>query len=171
MVSLFEIFLVLLGPPRSSGGIGSGTSNATLMSATIELDRSLEALEPMFALLDAELEHSGVDGRTAYGMKLAAEELFTNLVRHNVGKGATISFRVDFGDERLDFELVDHDVDPFDAESIPRYDKDLPMEERTPGGVGVYLVRSIVDRVSYQYENREMTVSVTKYRREPAADV
>lgn len=134
------------------------------MSATIELQRSLDALEPMFSLLEAELARHHVDERTSYGIKLAAEELFTNLVRHNVGKGP-ISLSLQFDAERLDFELVDHDVDPFEAESIPRYDKELSMEERTPGGVGVYLVRSIVDRLSYAYENREMKVSVTKFRK------
>ncbi len=135
------------------------------MPATIELHRNLDALEPMFGLLDAELARHGVDDRTAFGIKLAAEELFTNLVRHNTGKGKTISFHLDVSPDRLDFELIDHDVDPFDAKSIPRYDKGQSMADREPGGVGVYLVRSIVDKISYQYENREMTVSVTKFRK------
>lgn len=171
VVSLFEILLVTSAlRPRDRIG-SSSTGSVCLMPAKIELERNLDALEPMFALLDSELELFEVDDRTAYGMKLAAEELFTNLVRHNTTGGETISLRLEFSDERLDFELVDHDVDPFEADSIPRYDKDLSMEERSPGGVGVYLVRSIVDRVSYEYDNREMKVSVTKYRREPAKDV
>lgn len=118
----------------------------------------------MFAFLDGELERHAVDEGTSFGVKLAAEELFTNLVRHNIGRGETITFNVDFSSERLDFELVDHDVDPFDPDSIPEYDKDLPMADRKPGGVGVYLVRSLVDRVTYDYKDREMTVSVTKFR-------
>lgn len=134
------------------------------MPVTLELERSLDALGPMFEFLDAELERHEVDARTTFGMKLAAEELFTNLVRHNIGKGDTISLNLDFSAERLHFELVDRDVDPFDAESIPEYDKNLPMAERKPGGVGVYLVRSIVDQVTYGYKDRKMTVSVTKYR-------
>lgn len=139
------------------------------MSAKIELERSQGALEPMFALLDAELTRHEVDDRTAFGIKLAAEELFTNLVRHNVAKGNSISFHVDFTADRLYFELVDHDVEPFDPESIPEYDRELPMAEREPGGVGVYLVRSLVDRLTYEYLDRELRVSVTKYRKSKEA--
>ena len=38
-------------------------------------------------------------------------------------------------------------------EEAPEFDPDLPIEERRIGGVGVHLVRTLVDDASYRYED------------------
>jgi serine/threonine-protein kinase RsbW len=129
-----------------------------------DLPRSIASLDALFSFLGEHIEAAAIDETTAYGLNLAAEELFTNMVRHNVGEGEFISVDLDISDERIRLLLTDHDVDPFDPSSVPVVDVTRPAEDRQPGGLGMHLVRSIVDRVSYEYENREMRVSVIKNR-------
>ncbi len=103
-----------------------------------------------------------IDERTSFCMRLTAEELFTNMVRHNVGAGDRITVVLDVSNERIRLELIDHDVEPFDPGTVPPVDVSRPAAERRPGGLGMHLVRSMVDRVSYKYEDRKLKVSVIK---------
>jgi anti-sigma regulatory factor (Ser/Thr protein kinase) len=65
-------------------------------------------------------------------------------------------------------QLIDTGVDPFDPASLDTVNVDAPLEERVPGGLGIHLVRALVDDLAYAYADREMKVTVTK--RLPTAD-
>lgn len=132
------------------------------LSTHLDLPREASSLEPLFSLLEDGFKGREIDARTSFCMRLTAEELFTNMVRHNVGAGDRITVRLDVSDERIRLELIDHDVEPFDPDTVPPVDVSLPAEERSPGGLGMHLVRAMVDDVSYRYEDRKLSVSVIK---------
>ena len=132
------------------------------MTQHVELPRDVASLEPLFAVLDDGFRDHDIDDRTSYCVKLAAEELFTNMVRHNVGGGDAISVSLDISAERIRLDLVDHEVEPFDPKSVPAAAIDAAVEDRQPGGLGMHLVRSLVDRVSYRSDAGKLRVSVTK---------
>ncbi len=136
------------------------------MQKTVKIARSVSALDELFAFLEKELTLGNVDEKTTFCMNLAAEELFTNLVRHNQGGAEGIVAGLEVSPQQIELTLIDHDVEPFDPESVPDVDIHEPIEKRHAGGLGVHLVRSIVDRLSYSYDNRELTVSVIKKRHE-----
>jgi anti-sigma regulatory factor (Ser/Thr protein kinase) len=48
---------------------------------------------------------------------------------------------------------------------VPAPKLDAPIEQRNPGGLGLHLVSSVVDRVTYEYQDRAMRVSAEKQRR------
>jgi len=58
--------------------------------------------------------------------------------------------------------ITGFDVEPFDPTTAPPADTSLPLEERTPGGLGIHLIRSMVDTIDYEYVNRESRITVTK---------
>ena len=128
------------------------------------LRREISALPEMFAFLERQLGEHAVSEATAFSIQLAAEEIFTNMVRHNVARGERVSFEVDISDRSIRLCLVDHDVEPFDPESVPDVDVSRPAEEREPGGLGMHLVKSVVDDVYYEYQGGDMRVSVVKKR-------
>lgn len=134
------------------------------MQRSAKIARSVGALEQLFNFLEQELSAEHVDEKTAFCVNLAAEELFTNLVRHNQGGADSILTGLDISPGQIELRFVDRDVEPFDPGSVPEVDINEPLEKRRPGGLGVHLVRSIVDRLSYSYDNRELTVSVIKKR-------
>lgn len=135
----------------------------------IRLIRSLSGLDEMFTFLEDHLARRTVDERTAYDVKLVAEELFTNMVRHNVprqtGSGRDfIRLCLEIAEDRIDLRLTDYGVEPFDDESVGNIDFERPIEEREPGGLGLYLVKTKVDQINYEYEDGDMHVSVSKHR-------
>ena len=142
----------------SDGGFGEVTA------VSGEFRREIEALGEVFAFLDTFSDGQKVDEKTAFCINLVVEELFTNMVRHNEGGGDRITVSIERQDNRLHLELVDSDVEPFDPQTaeVPRVDAGI--EDRRPGGLGIYLVSRMVDDLNYSYEpnGRRMRIRVTK---------
>lgn len=126
-------------------------------------ERDFGALGEVFAFTERFAEANRVDEPLRYSINLVVEELFTNMVKYNTGGGHAIGIRMDVRDGTLRIELVDDDVDPWDPNEAPAVKLDQPIEERKPGGLGLYLVRSIVDELKYEYTNRQMTVTAIKH--------
>jgi len=126
--------------------------------------REIDALEEVFVLLDAFVEDQAIDAKTSFSLRVVVEELFTNMVRHNVGGGDIIDLSIERVGDRVLLELVDTDVEPFDPETAEVPMVDAGIADRRPGGLGIYLVKKMVDELRYDYEpeGRRMRVSVTK---------
>jgi serine/threonine-protein kinase RsbW len=126
--------------------------------------RDIEALEEIFRFLDGFLDEAGVDDRSVFTLKLVVEELFTNMVRHAAGGGDEIDLRIEREDDRIHVELVDTGVDRFDPAEVALPNVDADIGERSPGGLGLHIVKAMVDNLDYRYEpeTRQMRVSVTK---------
>lgn len=127
------------------------------METTRDFPRSIDALDGLFSFLGDQLPGAVAEKAAVY-LNLAAEEIFTNMVRHNEPGSGRISVTVEVIDGMIRVGLTDYDVEPFDPRSAPPVDVSLPMSERSPGGLGLHLVKSIVDRLSYEYRDRTMQV-------------
>jgi len=129
-----------------------------------EFRREIEAIGEIFALVETFVDGQKIDDKTAFCINLVVEELFTNMVRHNEGGGDRITVSIERQDNRLHLELVDSDVEPFDPATAEVPLIEAGIEERRPGGLGIYLVRKMVDELKYHYEteSRQMRITVTK---------
>jgi serine/threonine-protein kinase RsbW len=131
------------------------------METSRDFDRSIDALEGLFSFVGEQLPEELAD-RASYFVNLAVEEIFTNMVRHNEPGGDHITVAVDVGAGWIRACLTDYDVEPFDPDSVREVDVDSPLAERQPGGLGLHMVKSVVDRLVYEYEDRVMRVSFQK---------
>ena len=129
-----------------------------------EFRREIEAIGEIFALLETFTDGQKIDEKTAFCINLVVEELFTNMVRHNRGGGDRITVSIERQDNQVHLELVDTDVEPFDPATAEVPSVDAGIEERRPGGLGIYLVRKMVDDLNYEYEaeSRRMRITATK---------
>jgi len=129
-----------------------------------EFRREIDALGEVFAFLEMFSDGQEVDEKTAFCINLVVEELFTNMVRHNEGGGDQITVSIERQDNRVLLELVDTDVEPFDPETAEVPPVEAGIGERRSGGLGIYLVRSMVDDLNYGYEpeGRRMRITVAK---------
>jgi serine/threonine-protein kinase RsbW len=127
-----------------------------------DFKRDIDSLDGLFAFVDRFADANGLDEAISFPMRLAAEELFTNFVRHNRGGRAYIAVSLDIEDKRLFIRLRDFDVDAADFEQETPPDVHLPLEERRPGGLGIYLVKSMFDSLTYDYTNRTLSVTAVK---------
>jgi serine/threonine-protein kinase RsbW len=84
------------------------------------------------------------------GFELALEEIFMNIVMHGARPGTTarVEVAVSVGPEAVTMAVED-DGPPFDPLSLPPPDLTASLENRKIGGLGVYLVREVMDEVGY----------------------
>jgi anti-sigma regulatory factor (Ser/Thr protein kinase) len=155
-------------PPASQPPMGETEASEPPMDQVFP--RQIGALDEIFAFLAEFIDRHGIDDDTSYAIRFAAEELFTNMVKYNKGtnNGITLQVGVDEAGQVVRMQLIDTGVDPFDPASLDTVNVDAPLEDRVPGGLGIHLVRALVDDLSYAYADREMRVTVVK--RLPATD-
>jgi serine/threonine-protein kinase RsbW len=124
--------------------------------------KDVRSLDDIFAFLDEEMRELRISPEAAYAMNLAVEELFTNMVKYGVGSMDDISLSLTREENRLIIRLVDHGVGMFDPMSAEEVDTSIPLEQRKIGGLGIHLVRHVVDDVQYSYADGCSTITVVK---------
>jgi anti-sigma regulatory factor (Ser/Thr protein kinase) len=92
----------------------------------------------------------GLAEAAVFQINLVLEELVTNVITHGLGVGQPggINVRIERTGDRLEIALVD-DALPFDPFSIPTPDLTTAMEDRPIGGLGVHLIRTLMDEWGY----------------------
>lgn len=128
--------------------------------------RDFASLDAIFAYVHEFLAAHGIGEQHAHPLDLIAEELFTNLVRHN--RDGTEDIAIGLGWERpvVTLTIRDFEVEGWDVTQAAPVDTMLPLEQRRAGGLGLHLVRQFADRMDYAYHDRTSTITVTK-RLEP----
>jgi len=124
--------------------------------------RNISALDQIFAFTGRFVHDEQLNKDVAFSIDLAVEELFTNMVKYNSGTTRDIAIAINRDGDDVVLQLVDFDVEPFDPTKSREVDTDQPLEARTPGGLGLHLVKSVVDRITYEYKDRTMKVTVSR---------
>ena len=124
--------------------------------------RSYDSLEEIFQFAEQIFADKNVGQSIRFPVHFVMEELFTNMVKYNPGNSNDILLGVETADGGITVQLTDFDVDEFDVTIEPNVEIDAPIEERTPGGLGLHLIHKMVDSLNYIYANRQSTVTFTK---------
>jgi phosphoserine phosphatase RsbU/P len=124
--------------------------------------RNVDDLSKVFDLIEDFFEHHAIDEKAKNAVELAAEEIFTNYIKHNVAGKDEIEIRLRLEGSDLAMSLTDFGAPPFDLELAPEPDVNLPLSERQPGGLGVFLVKTMMDRVEYSHDEGNSTVTLFK---------
>ncbi len=120
-------------------------------------------LQEAMAFLHGFWQTESLPDELLFPFELALEEVFMNVAMHGGGEQgpATVWLELERADDRLNLSLSD-DGRAFDPLALPTPDLDAPLEERPVGGLGVYLVREMMDDVSYSYQGGRNCLSMWK---------
>ena len=92
------------------------------------------------------------------------EELLNNIVSygHRDEGDHTIEVRAELSADRLAVTITD-DGSPFNPFMSAVPDLTVSLEEREPGGLGIHLVRNMMDEVSYRRRTNKNVVILVKH--------
>jgi anti-sigma regulatory factor (Ser/Thr protein kinase) len=123
--------------------------------------RDLSSLELLFEFTGAFAGSKGLAEADVFAMNLAIEELFTNMIKYGGGDDL-VSVDLEVRDEALVIELVHAGARRFDPTAAPVPDRKRSLADREPGGLGIELVRSMMDDITYEDRNGVARITVTK---------
>jgi sigma-B regulation protein RsbU (phosphoserine phosphatase) len=108
---------------------------------------------------------TGVAAEAEEDLRLALEEVLANVVSHGYGEGKAgeIEVRIALAGELVRLEIRDR-AQPFNPLDAPPPDLAAPLDERPSGGLGVHLVRRLMDRVDYTREAGENRLVLERRR-------
>ncbi|MCI0451666.1 MAG: ATP-binding protein [Candidatus Latescibacteria bacterium] len=124
--------------------------------------RDLSSLEPLFEFAGDFARTHRLDDTIVFAMNLAIEELFTNMVKYGGGDDR-VSVGLDVRDGDLVIELVHAGAIAFDPVATATVDVTRPLDERRPGGMGLHLVKCVMDDFRYEHRNGDARIIVTKH--------
>jgi len=127
-------------------------------------DRRTDELESVFNFLKKNGEKFGIHGKQQFEIELSVEEVFMNMVRHNSQSDESIEITVEKKDEnKIIICLIDHEDIPFDLTSIEEVDLEKYIEEKKTGGLGIHLIKQLMDEIKFEHRNGVSSIRLVKH--------
>lgn len=127
-----------LGAPTASG-------------LSLAVRNHLRELPKMAAEVSAWCEENAVPAAAAFHVNLALDEIVSNVIRYGWNGAGEHEIHVHLSRTKDEVRIeVEDDAAPFNPLEVPAVDLGLPMEERPVGGLGIHLVRQIMDHLDYR---------------------
>lgn len=131
-------------------------------------ERTFDSLPAIVAFTADVFARERIDPALRTVIDLAIEELFTNMVKYAAGSAADVRIEIGGIDRGVEVTMVDYDVERFDVTAAPDVDVNLPIEQRRPGGLGLHLIRRLLDSIQYDYNEATRQSRIT-FRKTQAA--
>lgn len=121
------------------------------MQHSITLTNDIQQVPQLADFVDMVCEEVGMDMAVAIQMNLAMEEAVVNVMTYAYPAGTigNVNIEAQANDERLKFTIIDSGI-PFDPTAKDEVDTTLSAEERPIGGLGIHLVRQLMDSINYE---------------------
>jgi serine/threonine-protein kinase RsbW len=133
----------------------------------ISLAPDLAEIPRMIDWVGARCAGAGIAPDFAFKITVALEEAMANIVNYafiGIAPPHAIRLRIEVGAEAIAAEIVDNGR-AFDPSAQPPFDVSLPLGERAIGGLGIHLMRAMVDHIEYRRRNGRNHLRLVKARR------
>ena len=139
------------------------------MSAKLSLkvESRRNELENIFAAVEGMADQEAWPPELVFRVNLALEELVLNIMDYGYDEGVhEIEITLTSEADALTIEIVDGGR-PFDPlKDAPEPDVNAPIEDRPIGGLGVHLVRTMMDQMHYRREKGKNHLTMVTRRGE-----
>ncbi|MBR6250776.1 MAG: SpoIIE family protein phosphatase [Bacteroidales bacterium] len=118
---------------------------------SLTLTNNVQDVPQLAAFVEGVCEETGFDASTAMQINLALEEAVVNIMNYAYPQGTfgNINIKAQANDVRLKFIITDSGS-PFDPTVKEDADITLSAAERPIGGLGIFLVRQLMDSINYE---------------------
>lgn len=123
--------------------------------------RTLDELVRIVADTEGFFAEHGIDETLRIKVDLSLEELFVNMITYNTETDREVVVEMSPIEGGISVSLTDQGVDRFDPTLGGEVDINAPLNEREPGGLGLYLVLKMADSIHYEYHNRVSKITFT----------
>ena len=110
----------------------------------------INELPALIEFVETACDDAGVKPELRFDLTLAVEEAASNVIEHGyMGKGGELFVSFELSDDVVTIYLRDR-AKPFKPGKMNRPDMDVALEDRPLGGLGLHLMRELMDEVRYE---------------------
>jgi len=138
-----------------------------MQSDELRLEPLLSEIPRLIEWVEARCAAAEIAGEIAMKLALVLEEAVANVIQHGLCGSPPphrITVRLDVDADSVAAEVTDNGS-PFDPTSAPPPDLSLPLEQRPPGGLGIHLMREMMDGLDYRRSGDSNILRLRKARR------
>jgi anti-sigma regulatory factor (Ser/Thr protein kinase) len=132
-------------------------------SVELRLANDLDGLAALVERVERFGAEQGLAANVVNALNVVLDEAVSNAINHGYDAGVRgkIAVRLRRGADRVEVEVED-DGRPFDPLQAPPPDLTLPLERRPIGGLGIHLIRNLMDEVSYARHDGRNVLKMAK---------
>ena len=130
----------------------------------LTLEAKVDSLPQVLAFVDEYLESLDCSMKVQMQIDVAVEEIYVNVASYAYAPKTgpvTISIETEDAPHSVTITFTDNGV-PYDPLAKEDPDVTLSAEERKIGGLGIYMVKKSMDKMSYEYKNNQNVLKLTK---------
>ena len=136
--------------------------NSTV-TETLVLKNNVKEVTRFSSFIKSVTEKLGIEKSLARQLRLAVEEAVVNVIdyAYPAGTEGDITIKCMSDGKTLRFQIIDSGV-AFDPTAKEKADTTLSAEDRQIGGLGILLVRELMDSINYERENGKNILTLIK---------
>lgn len=160
---MFATYLVLQASFLCSPSCSIGKN---VMEKILNMTNELQQMSKLVTFVDALSEELHLQPDVTFNLNLVLEEAVTNVILYaypnRTNQPIILKVNMDDAGRCLSLTLIDNGI-PFDpTHEAPEPDITLDAEARPIGGLGIFLIRKIMDTVEYQYKDGHNILKMDK---------
>lgn len=134
---------------------------------TVQFAAKFEFLDEIREYVGNIARENGFGDKDIYNIQLATDEAASNIIEHayeNISDGM-LELSCGVQSDTIKIILIDHG-EPFDPSEIPLPDLKADLSDRKIGGLGIFLMRKLMDEVHYESRvDKSNTLTLIKRKR------
>lgn len=134
----------------------------------LKLKNDVRCVKELNAFVKSITDKLGIGVSQARNIKLAVEEAVVNVMdyAYPIGTEGDIILQVMYNKEKLKFVIIDSGI-AFDPTQASKADTTLSVEDRPVGGLGLLLVREMMETINYErIDNKNRLTLITHYSKD-----
>ncbi|MBQ5847825.1 MAG: SpoIIE family protein phosphatase [Treponema sp.] len=120
---------------------------------------SMETVPQVAEFMEAEMEKFEISPKISMKMLIAIDEIYSNIVRYSGATEARVSINKIGNTLNLQFKDNGKPYNPLDSKEP---DITASAEDRSIGGLGIFMVKKMLDKVEYKYVDNYNILTLTK---------
>ena len=134
-----------------------------MMTRRLVLPNDIETIPQLNEFIDSVAEEVGLEMSLTMSLNLALEEAVVNVMEYAYPEGqkGNVEIEVTADQEWMTFVIMDTGI-AFDPTMKEDADTTLSAEERPIGGLGIFLVRQLMDVIDYKRQDNKNVLTLQK---------
>ena len=133
--------------------------NEETKDIAMTVNPTMETVSQIAAFVEEEMEKLEISPKISMKLMIAVDEIYSNIIRYSGASEATI--KIEKTEKELHLWFIDNGkpYNPLDAEEP---DITKSSEDRKIGGLGIFMVRKMLNNVEYKYIDGKNILKLTK---------